>query len=181
MSLKDSMTIYYPGIIFKQEYKIDKEGTIWSPWRGWHEMYQHENKQGYKELYLYTEDGRKCFKVHRLVLSTFNPISEEDMKVLQVNHKDGNKGNNNLDNLEWCTRSENLLHAFSTGLEAKPKGEKNPKHKLTEQEVREICERLQDKESGVNIAKIYGVSKSCISSIKNKRTWIDIVKDYNFD
>ena len=176
MSFKDSVVIYYPGVNFKQEYRIDKEGHIWSPWRGWHEMYQHQNKHGYKELYLYTLDGRKCFKVHRLVLSTFNPIPKEEMNILQVNHIDGNKSNNNLNNLEWCTRSENLLHAFAIGLEQKPKGEKNSRHKLTEQDVKNICQRLINKETLTSIAKDYGVSKGCISSIKCKRTWIDITK-----
>ncbi|MCM1217913.1 MAG: HNH endonuclease [Lachnospiraceae bacterium] len=81
-------------------------------------------------IYLCLMDGtRKCFKVHRLVMNTFCPI--ENSEELQVNHINGHKDDNRLENLEWCTRSENLIHAFKTGLEERPKGEKNPRHKLT--------------------------------------------------
>ena len=179
MSLNDSKIIEYPNYTFVQEYRIDKEGHIYSPWHGWKEMYQHFNKQGYKELYLYTnEAGRKCFKVHRLVMNTYNPI--ENSEQLQVNHKDGIKSNNNLDNLEWCTRSENLKHAFKMGLEEKPVGEKNPSHKLTENQVKEICSQLEQKVPLTELAKKYNVSKGTISAIKNGRTWTYISKNYNF-
>lgn len=46
--------------------------------------------------------------VHRLVLETFNPV--DNMDKLDVNHIDLNKQNNNLNNLEWCTRSQNIQH-----------------------------------------------------------------------
>lgn len=179
MSLENAKTIQYPNYQFKQDYKIDKEGNIYSPWRGWHKMSQHTNKAGYKELYLYTTESRKCFKVHRLIMTTFCPI-DKDISNLQINHIDGNKANNNINNLEWCTRSENLLHAFKTGLEKRPIGEKNPSHKLSEKEVKLICEELQNGKISQEIANRYNVSKGCISHIKNRRTWKEISKDYIF-
>lgn len=86
-------------------------------------MYQHTNKNGYKELYLYLASGqKKCFKVHRLMMNSFVPL--ENSEAMQVNHINGIKGDNKLENLEWVIHSKNLIHAFQTGLETKPQGEK---------------------------------------------------------
>jgi hypothetical protein len=52
-------------------------------------------------------------KCHRLVLETFSPTLDT---TLEVNHLDGNKHNNNIDNLEWVTKSENMKHSYETGL-----------------------------------------------------------------
>lgn len=179
MSSRELREIKYPNTTFKQQYMIDTEGNVYSPWRGLHKMSIRTNPQGYKDLYLYTNEyGRKCYKVHRLVMETFKP--QERSTELQVNHIDGNKSNNSLDNLEWCTRSENLKHAFKIGLEENPKGEKNPAHKLIELEVIEICKKLENKETLQTIANEYDVSKSCIAAIKQRRTWQEISKNYNF-
>ena len=72
--------------------------------------HQHE----YPEVNL---DGR-TYHIHRLLAGTFHPIPDRlgGVKKLDVNHIDGNKHNNALDNLEWVTRSENCLHAYATGL-----------------------------------------------------------------
>lgn len=60
------------------------------------------------------KDGKSYNRmIHRLVMNTFNPTSNCE---LEVNHIDGNKRNNHLDNLEWVTRSENLQHALNVGL-----------------------------------------------------------------
>lgn len=177
MSLENSILIQYNNLIFQLEYRIDKDGNIYTPWREWHQMYQHSNRQGYKEIYLYLANGqRKCFKVHRLVMNSFKPIENSDL--LQVNHINGVKNDNRLENLEWVTRSENILHAFQTGLEAKPKGEKNSNHKLTEKEVILICNEIKAGKTLSAIAKQFNVTKGTISHIKNKRTWKDITEKY---
>lgn len=71
-----------------------------------------ENNIGYKRVILYAP-VKKRFFVHRLVAYHFVDGYRDD---LVVNHKDGNKQNNNFENLEWVTRSENDLHAFRLGL-----------------------------------------------------------------
>lgn len=64
------------------------------------------NDRGYSLVSL-RKNGKKYFKsVHRLVLENFNPV--ENMSQLEVNHKDENKQNNNLDNLEWMTHKQNI-------------------------------------------------------------------------
>ena len=72
------------------------------------------DQKGYEIVDLYKGNQRCKKKVHRLVLESFKPVSNVD--EMDVNHIDGNKKNNNLCNLEWCTRRENLVHAVNSGL-----------------------------------------------------------------
>lgn len=72
------------------------------------------NHNRYEVVRIVDNKITKWYTVHRIVLSTFCPNT--DMHNLQVNHIDGNKSNNNLDNLEWCTGSENMIHAVKIGL-----------------------------------------------------------------
>lgn len=71
---------------------------------------------GYLKIRLSKDNKMKNYLVHRLVAETFIPNPENKS---QVNHKDGNKLNNNVDNLEWTTRSENVNHAWLNGLHEK--------------------------------------------------------------
>lgn len=86
------------------------------------------NGTGYLKVFLYKGGKARQMLVHRLVADAF--LDKQDGKGF-VNHKDGNKHNNNADNLEWCTRSENMKHAYMKGLahaQAKGKyGKDNPK------------------------------------------------------
>ena|SRR5690606_8810180 len=99
--------------------------------------------RGYAYVHLSSGDfPSKRFKecVHRLVAKTF--IANPENKP-QVNHKDGNKLNNNLDNLEWVTPSENIQHAHDTGLISIKKGKDSPNYgragKLHWQSKKVIC------------------------------------------
>lgn len=76
------------------------------------------NRGGYLIVQLCKNGKRKPLRVHRLVLMTFNPIN--NMDKLEVNHKDENKKNNNLDNLEWCSRSYNINYGSRTQRTEKP-------------------------------------------------------------
>ncbi len=79
----------------------------------------------YKHITLCSDGFTYCVNIHRLVAKAFipNPLNKP-----QVNHIDGNKSNNNVNNLEWCTPKENHQHAVRTGL-TKLKGEDNPNYK----------------------------------------------------
>lgn len=93
-----------------------------------------KNNRGYLWLTLHLEKGKpKNFFVHRLVAEAFLENLENKPTV---NHKDGNKANNNLDNLEWSTYSENHLHSVSLGLH--PTGETHYRSKLNENLVKEL-------------------------------------------
>lgn len=76
-------------------------------------MKTYKINSGYVCIKLHDTTGRKSFLLHRLVAETFLP--NPDNKA-EVNHIDGNKSNNRVDNLEWVTSAENKRHAFSTGL-----------------------------------------------------------------
>lgn len=77
------------------------------------------NKRGYPIVDLYSDGNRRTERVHRLVADAY--IINPDNKP-QINHIDGNKMNNNVDNLEWCTASENMVHAFEKGLSTPSRG-----------------------------------------------------------
>ena len=85
------------------------------------------SSKGYQYVQLFVKDVRHNVSVHHAVASAFIPNPE---KKYTVNHKDGNKLNNQVTNLEWMTYSENLKHAHATGLKPSPthwKGKKQPK------------------------------------------------------
>lgn len=136
------------------------------------------DKDGYAVCSFWCDGKTKRYRVHRVMMMAFYPI--ENPEDFVVNHKDGNKGNNNLDNLEWTTISGNLIHAFRLGLKDNH-GEKNSMAKLTNEEVIEICERLKAGEIQTKIAKDFNVQPSVISRIKHKQRWSEITKNYLFD
>lgn len=72
----------------------------------------HKDKNGYLIISLYINKKFQTFKLHRLVAQAFIPNPDN---LPQVNHKDGNKLNNCVNNLEWCTCRENINHAVKNG------------------------------------------------------------------
>lgn len=130
------------------------------------------DRQGteYQIINLSKLDGKKrTFRVHRLVMMAFNPV--ENMDELEVNHLDGNKKNNKLENLEWCTASENQKHAFKTGLQKARKGESSNFAKLTEEDVKQVFELRKQGLLQREIAEIVGCTPSNISAILRGKSW----------
>ena len=138
------------------------------------------DKDGYKKVRLSNGDGsRKVFSVHRLILETFQPNPNSDQ--LQVNHKDGDKTNNKLSNLEWVTCKENINHAYKLGLYSNIGDNNNGDHTLNTSQVLEIIDLLLAHNMTIQaIADKYHVSKFAIESIKYKRTWKHLTKDIDF-
>lgn len=71
-------------------------------------MSLHDTANGYQSVMLHREGKTRRFLVHRLVAKEF--LGKPDGRY-DINHKDGNKKNNRIENLEWCTRQENIIHA----------------------------------------------------------------------
>lgn len=108
--------------------------------------------------------NRKVKVIHRLVAETFIP--NPDNKP-QINHKDGNKLNNNIDNLEWVTSKENIVHAVKTGLTVATRGDANHFTRIPESELINIKTLYLSGMPQHEIAKKYGVHQSHISRIVN--------------
>lgn len=105
--------------------------------------------------------------IHRLVAAAYLP---ETGGRRFVNHKDGDKKNNNVENLEWVTTSENNKHAFNAGLRSNA-GEANSNSVLTDDQVRDIRRRLDQGETCASIARNYSVTDRAISRIKRRKCW----------
>lgn len=166
-------------ITFKIKYLIDEEGNIWSPYKK-DFLSPSPTKKGYYRIVLQTTEGKKTFQLHRLVLETFNPI--DNSKEMEVNHIDGDKSNNKLENLEWCIGSFNVRHCLETGLKIPARGEQVGSNKLTEKEVMEICELLKNSNLSLReIGEKYQVSRYCIHDIKRKKSWSWLTENYTFN
>lgn len=130
------------------------------------------SKLGYI-IYTLSNYGKANYiSVHRAVAETF--ILNFENKP-QVNHIDGNKQNNRIDNLEWCTNSENVKHAYNIGLKVSkgksfPK-EKNPNSRFTEKEIKEIREKRQKGYKLKELAKEYNTSESYVCEICKYKFW----------
>lgn len=96
----------------------------------------------------------------------------------QVNHIDGNKQNNKIDNLELVTVSENALHAFKTGLRIPQKGSDNPSAILNESQVLEIYDLFWKGLSNEEIAQIYNIEFKHVSLLRNGKRWIHLYNEY---
>lgn len=109
-------------------YQVSNLGRVKSLPKHYHQEMILKNKltkDGYHETTLYKNNKSKCIRTHRLVAIAFIPNPNNKP---QINHIDGNKLNNNVNNLEWCTNRENIDHSLKTGLQ-NHKGKNNPKAK----------------------------------------------------
>lgn len=108
-------------------------------------------------------------RVHRLVAEAFIPNLENKP---QVNHKNGIKTDNRVENLEWVTNLENAIHAKQYGL--------MPHNLFTDYDVELICEQLEEGKSCTEIARKYNFSHDAIFQIKRGENWKHISSKYNF-
>ena len=123
--------------------------------------------RGYMMVHLSKDGIVRNSTIHRMVTSAFiGPCAEGR----EVNHIDGHKTNNRIDNLEYVTKSENALHALRLGLQKPVRGEKHGNSKLTEEDVREIRRRLGT-ELQKDIARRLCVSTTTINSIAMGNNW----------
>jgi len=177
-------------------YSLDMDGNIFSSksnrfLRGW------VSDAGYRVVALTDDFGNilQNVSLHRLMAKTFLG----DFPDLQVNHKNGDKLDNSITNLEWVTASENTIHANAEGLRKKPyledcniipnssdvihdwkKTGKSYEH-WTEEEAHNVCRYLQDGMRVCDISSITGLCRRSIQFIRDgERKWGHIAKEYDF-
>ena len=130
-------------------------------------MTQHIDQDGYMKVGITKEKVRKHYFVHRLISIAF--INNSGNKA-QINHKDGNKQNNSLSNLEWCSITENNNHALNSGLRKMPNGNNHSNAKITEDEAIWI-KYMTNGQKLQELVDIFGICKATICKIKTNKIW----------
>lgn len=147
-------------------YFVTKEGLVFSSKTNKFLKFSYD-QQGYQRVGLYVGNHKtKTIKVHRLVAETFMENIENKK---DVNHIDGNKSNNNITNLEWCTRSENIKHAFRVGLKFITEKQRDLFIKMAKSKIgsnNHAARRLINTETG----EIFNTIKEVIPLVNLKRT-----------
>ena len=160
-------------------YAINESGIIKNISRDYILKPRNSGYGAYLTVALINDNGeRKTKFIHRLVAETYIP--KKDNKLI-VNHIDGNKYNNHVSNLEWVTVSENIQHAYDTGLHCKSKGVDSPNTNLSSQKVHNICASLMGGLKISCVAQIHSVSESIVKNIKKGSCFKDITSNYDLD
>jgi len=132
------------------------------------------NRKGYPQTSLWKNKKGHSKTIHRHVAETFIPNPENKP---QVNHIDGNKLNNNIDNLEWNTSNENIQHAYDNGLILKPTGTRNGRCTIKKEDALKIKRLLLEDYKHQEIADIIGTTKHVVSNIKKGRSWAHLEEE----
>lgn len=136
------------------------------------------NKEGYLRVVLSKDGLTSRFSIHRLVAIHFIPNPNNKPFV---NHKDGNKQNNNRNNLEWCDCSENTKHAFDNNLRLH--GEQAPNAQLSDEVVIKVCELIQSgwkRKQILDLNLHIKLTKYKFDDIRSRRCWKRISCNYKW-
>ncbi len=125
-------------------------------------------QNGYAHITLCKDNKKIRKQIHRLVLEAFVSLCPKNM---ECNHKNGIKDDNRLDNLEWCTKSQNIFHMYNKlGIKLN-QGVNNGMSKLKEKDIFKIRESYRLGDTPQKISNKFGVSSKTIRNVINKQTW----------
>ena len=155
-------------------YKISNFGRVYNKFTGVF-LKPGISGSGYHFVYLYGNQYKKMCQVHRLVMMAFYPI--QNPENFEVNHKNGNKLDNTVLNLEWCTRSENAKHAYSIGLN------KNTNQLINHEIAKQVCELILLGYSNNKIVETIGppLTTGIAQDIRAGSSWTNISSSYDFN
>ena len=145
------------------KYSVDEKGTIFGP-KGLIRPFLHHT--GYLVFTARKENKQKQFRAHRFIMECLLGKS-----CLLVNHKDGDKTNNNPSNLEYVTPKQNTRHAFLSGLMKGFSGETNSMAKLTNEQAKNLICDLKSGLRNKELGSRYGLHPNYVSLIRSKKRW----------
>jgi len=156
------------------KYFIDDLGNVYGKSK---KLKTNQLHNGYRDVTIrFLDSSVKRILVHRLVALVYLP-NPENKPV--VNHKDGDKANNKLENLEWASYKENNDHARANGYFSDEEGTAYSAVYTKEQIVR-VCELLSEGRRDVDISRITGIPISTMYSIRSGKNWTHISEKYVF-
>lgn len=132
-------------------------------------------RNGYHYVSIKVDGKFVTRRVHRLVAKN---LIDNPNNLPEVNHIDGNKSNNHVNNLEWVTSSQNKRH--SVDILGNNVGITHGMASITEEQVHEICKMLSSGYQNTYISEKLNVSVHIISDIRSRSNWTHISKDYKF-
>lgn len=158
-----------PG--FEELYSVSNLGRVRreAPGKGTHKgkiLKLGRHSRGYHRVSMWAKGKGSFKKVHRLVAKAF---LSQPSSLHEVNHKNSNRQDNTLQNLEWVTKSENTLHGFAYGFSSNV-GVRNSQAKLTEEDVKEI-RRLSKHVVHGELATMFGVTRPTITRVVLRTNW----------
>lgn len=172
---KQPVSTMMPVVGYEGLYSVSFLGAVWSHAQSKYtksKWLKPSDRKGYKSVMLFKNGKATRHSIHRLVATAFIPNPE---KLPQLNHKDGNKLNNFMGNLEWCSSKNNTHHAIKNGMRetvvASRRGEKSNWAKYDKHQIMSMRALYKAGHTQKQIASMYGSIQAYISDVVNRKVW----------
>lgn len=170
--------VFYKPIIMnghQTKYIVGTDGTIYNSIT-MHQLHPAVTNRGYRRVLIYYNGFRRHMSVHRLVADAFIP---NPLQLPEVNHKNGDKSDNTVYNLEWCTPEYNVKHSYDNGLNYS--GEDNCNAGMSNEIARKIAQCFEENQlTMTEISRYYDIPKRSIKHMLYGDCWKRVVSEYDF-